>query len=370
MQHKIKLLPPDIGPEVQSLFSAELQDSIKEPDKALQNFQLTIQKFFPQHSLVGLSSGTAAIHLGLRILGVKKGDLVLCSTFTFAATVNAILYLEAIPVLIDSEEQTWNMDPNLLEAAIADRIKSGKKPAVVLLVHSYGTPAKVEPIVKIADAYNIPLLEDAAPALGARYQNQMVGTFGNCGAFSFNYNKIITTAGGGMLISKEEELIRQANHLANQARQHAPYYIHDEVGYNYRMSGLAASLGLAQLSFFHQKLARKKQLFLTYKKELDGFSGISFQDLSGEIKPNYWLTSFLVQSKEAKEKAYHSLQAAGIECRMLWNPMHLQPAFRQYPCFLNGVSERLFERGLSLPSAVSLTDTEQEEVINKLKASL
>ena len=258
----------------------------------------------------------------------------------------------------------------LTVAAITEGIRNGKKPAAVLLVHSYGTPAKVEHIVNIADAFNIPLLEDAAPAFGARYQDQMVGTFGNFGAFSFNYNKIITTAGGGMLISKEEELIRQANHLANQARQHAPYYFHDEVGYNYRMSGLAASLGLVQLPFFHQKLARKKQLFLTYKNELDGFSGISFQDLPGEIKPNYWLTSFLMQSKEAKERAYQSLNAAGIECRMLWNPMHLQPAFRQYPGFLNGVSERLFDRGLSLPSAVSLTESEQEEVICQLKASL
>ena len=275
-----------------------------------------------------------------------------------------------MPVFIDSEEQSWNMDPILLEAAISEGIRKGKKPAVVLLVHSYGTPAKVDIIRKIAQSYQIPILEDAAPAFGAYYQDQMVGTFGEFGAFSFNYNKIITTAGGGLLISKDEAWIRQANHLANQARQQAPFYVHDYVGYNYRMSGLAASLGFVQLSYLPQKLERKQQIFYTYKMELQDYSGISFQELPKEIKPNYWLTSFLLQSKEAKEKAFYTLQRSGVECRMLWNPMHLQPAFRKYSSFISGVAEDLFQRGLSLPSAVSLTDSEQEKVIRQLQASL
>lgn len=370
MHYKIKLLPPDFCPEVQKLFNREVVSTCSDPEIALQKFQASLKKYLPQHSLLGLNSGTAALHLGLQLLGVKRGDQVLCPTFTFAATVNAILYLQANPVFIDSEEQSWNMDPALLELAITEGLKKGKRPAAILLVHSYGTPAQIDAILKVSQTYKIPILEDAAPAFGAYFQGQMVGTFGEFGAFSFNYNKILTTAGGGLLIGRDEASISQANHLANQARKQAPFYLHDTMGYNYRMSGLAASLGFVQLSFLSQKLDRKKQLFTIYKRELQECAGIRFQDFPKETEPNYWLTSFLLNSKEAKEKAFNTLQSAGIECRMLWNPMHLQPAFRKYTSFLSGVAEDLFNRGLSLPSAVSLTDSEQEEVINQVKISL
>ncbi len=370
MQYRIKLLPPDIDSAVQKDFVRDLSATNMEPDGAINAFHTAAGKFFPDHTVLGVSSGTAALHLALQVSGVKENDDVLCPGFTFAATVNAILYLKAQPVFIDSEKDTWNMDPALLEAAILEGIKKGRKPAAVLLVHSYGTPAKVEAIQEIAERYKIPLVEDAAPAFGAYYNGKMAGTFGDCGAFSFNYNKIITTAGGGLLISKNEELIQRANYLANQARAQAPFYLHHSMGYNYRISGLAATLGTVQLPRLQQKLLRKKQIHSKYREELDGYRGIKFQDLPEAVQPNYWLTSFLLEGEYAKEKVFQGLRNAGIECRMLWNPMHLQPAFRHFSSFLNGVSEGLFKAGISLPCSVSLKDHEQEEVISCLKSVL
>lgn len=362
MSVRIPLLPPDISEAVLQKFNSRLSAHATVPAASLSAFQKEMKTFFPAYAVLGLNSGTAALHLGLQVLGVKAGDFVLCPTFTFAATVNAILYLDAIPILIDSEMQTWNMDPGLLEQALKELDARGRKPTAILLVHAYGTPAQIRDIRALASAFQVPLLEDAAAALGSYYDGQMAGSFGEMGAFSFNYNKIITTAGGGMLISKSEGWIKQADFLANQAREEAPYYLHSTTGFNYRMSGLAAELGFAQLPFFQEKLLRKKAIYNCYKNQLENHGGITFQELPGHITPNHWLTSFLLANETGKEKVYRALQSAGIECRMLWRPMHLQPAYRNFPQHLNGVAEELFQRGLSLPSGISLTEREQTEI--------
>lgn len=365
---RIKLLPPDIAPAVLNSFAHALAATATAPDQQLAAFHGSFNPYFPEHSLLGLSSGTAALHLALRLLGIGQDDYVICPSFTFSATVNAILYQQATPVFIDSEAQSWNMDPLLLEEALEDMGKKGRKPGAIIVVHAYGTPAKIAEIQALASHYQIPLIEDAAPALGAAYQGQMLGTFGLLGAFSFNYNKIITTAGGGLLLSKEETLIRQADYLANQARTEAPFYLHETWGYNYKMSGLAAQLGKVQAGLLEEKIASKKEIFNTYRQGLEGTAGIEFQDLAAEMSPNYWLSSFLMKSEKDKLKAYKHLHAAGIEGRMLWRPLHLQPAYGHFPGYLNGVAKMLFQRGLSLPSACSLSQEEQTTVIDRLKS--
>lgn len=364
---RIPLLPPDIEPAVLSSFTRELHADAASPDRQQAGFHKALKPLFPDHALLALSSGTAALHLGLRLLGVGEGDYVLCPTFTFAATVNAILYQHASPVFIDSEELSWNMSPELLQQAITSLRRQDKKIAAIIVVHAYGTPASMDAITEIAGEYKIPILEDAAPALGAFYGERMAGTIGELGAYSFNYNKVITTAGGGLLVSREEELIRQADYLANQARAQAPYYFHETWGYNYRMSGMAAQLGTIQLGLLQEKLHRKKEIFSIYRHQLEGCAGIRFQELPAMMKPNYWLSSFLMKDEAGKLEAYRQLQAAAIECRMLWRPLHLQPAYRDFPAYLNGVSEMLFSKGLSLPSACSLSEDEQAEVIARLK---
>lgn len=366
MSFRIPLLPPDISPAVLQKFNSRLSVHATNPTVSLSAFQEEINTFLPAHTVLGLNSGTAALHLALRVLGVKAGDYVLCSTFTFAATVNAVLYLDAIPVLIDSEMPSWNMDPTLLEQAIRELKGRGEKPAAILLVHAYGTPARIREISELANAFDIPLLEDAAAALGAYYNGQMAGSFGEMGAFSFNYNKIVTTCGGGLLISRNKERIQQADFLASQAREDAPFYLHSTTGYNYKMSGLAAEFGLAQLSFLKEKLFRKKAIYNRYKQQLEGCGGITFQVLPGNVEPNHWLSSFLLADEAGKDKVYRELQKAGIECRMLWLPMHLQPAYKDFPQYLNGMAEELFQKGLSLPSGLSLTESEQEEIMARV----
>lgn len=364
---RIPLLPPDIEPAVLTAFGHQVQENASRPDQQLAGFHTALKPLFPDHSLLAVTSGTAALHLGLRLLGVGPGDYVLCPTFTFAATVNAILYQQAVPVFVDSEAVSWNMSPELLQQAIKELQQEGKKVAAIVVVHAYGTPASMEAIMAIADTSQIPLLEDAAPALGSFYGENMAGTFGRLGVFSFNYNKVITTAGGGLLLSREEALIREADYLANQARAQAPYYLHETAGYNYQMSGLAAQLGILQLGLLEEKLRRKKEIFDHYRQELEGYKGITFQELPPIMKPNYWLTSLLMKDEADKLEAYRQLHAAGIECRMLWRPLHLQPAYCHYPAFLNGQSEALFSLGLSLPSASFLSKEEQAAVIEALK---
>lgn len=370
MQYRIPLHPPDISPEVQQALGAEIAAAGHSQQKAFSDFYAALRPHFPAREMLALNSCTAALHLGLRLLGVGEGDRVLCPTFTFAATVNAILYQQATPVFIDSEAGSWNMDPVLVEQALADQQRQGKKVAAIVVVHAYGTPARLDELKALASAFQLPLLEDAAAAFGAYYKGAMVGTLGDCGAYSFNYNKIITTAGGGLLVSKQPGLIEQADYLAGQARAEAPYYHHEQMGYNYRMNGLAAQLGALQLAHFRAKLMRKKQLFTTYRQLLEGVGGIAFQELSDDVESNYWLTSFLAPSEEAKEKVLRRLRGQGIECRMLWRPMHCQPAYSHFPFYSSGVAEELFQRGISLPSGVGLTESQQQAIVELVEQSL
>lgn len=370
MQYRIPLLPPDIPEKVQESLRTELASADLSPQASQARFHQAVQPFFPGHAVLGLSSCTAALHLGLRLLGVKPGEPVLCPTFTFAATVNAILYQQGVPVFIDSEEESWNMDPELVGQALADYRRREKRVAAIVVVHAYGTPAKMEALQELARTYRVPLLEDAAAAFGARYKGAMAGTLGDAGAYSFNYNKLITTAGGGLLISKDSSLIQQADFLANQARAQAPFYHHEELGYNYRMNGLAAQLGAVQLAHFPEKLERKKAIFQVYGNLLEGLGGLSFQELPEDICPNYWLTSFLLPQESLKEKVFKFLQQQGIECRMLWRPMHYQPAYKEFEVYNKGCAERLFRQGLSLPSSVALSEGQQQEVVDQLRRCL
>ena len=318
--------------------------------------------------VAALSSGTAAIHLALVILGIKAGDEVICQSMTFSASANPIAYQGALPVFIDSEEATWNMSPEYLEQAIQDRIQQGKKPKAIIVVHLYGMPAQMSEIMAIARRYQIPVIEDAAEALGSTYKGQAVGTFGDIGILSFNGNKIITTSGGGALISANAEYVKQARFLATQARDHAPHYQHSQIGYNYRMSNVCAGIGRGQMEVLPKRVAQRRYNFDFYKQALAGIKGIQFITDSGkDFYSNHWLTTILVDSNEF---SMNDIQAAlhddNIDCRPLWKPMHLQPVFENSLYYGDGVSERLFKKGLCLPSGSNLTDEELNRVVARI----
>jgi dTDP-4-amino-4,6-dideoxygalactose transaminase len=312
-----------------------------------------------------LSSGTAAIHLALIILGVKRGDEVICSSFTFSASANPIMYQGATPVFIDSELDTWNMDPELLETAIKDRMTKGYKPKAIVLVHLYGMPAKINEIHEISQRFDIPLIEDAAEALGSRYNGRSCGSFGPIGILSFNGNKIITTSGGGALISNNLKYIEKAKFLATQARDKAPHYQHSEVGYNYRMSNIVAGIGRGQLEVLENRVAKRRENNQYYRKLLSDFDFISFQNEPIGHFSNYWLTTIIVEPNKAgltQDTIRINMELENIETRPLWKPMHLQPVFSGYPAYLNGVAEQLFINGLCLPSGSNLSEEEKERI--------
>jgi len=323
-----------------------------------------------------LSSGTAAIHLALIILGIKPGDEVIASSFTFSATVNPIVYTGAIPVLIDSEPHTWNMDPDLLEKAIIDRRSgnSGRKVKAIIVVHLYGMPANIERIMEIANNYEIPVIEDAAEALGSKFRGTQVGTFGKAGILSFNGNKIITTSGGGALISNDKEIIDRARFLATQARDKAPHYQHSHIGYNYRMSNVLAGIGLGQMEVIDERVKARRKNFLFYKEHLLKYKGISFLEEPGKSYfSNYWLTTILLDPAETgvtREDLQAALENENIESRPLWKPMHLQPVFSSCPAYVNGTSEELFKNGLCLPSGSNLTDQDRSEIMDVITKTL
>ncbi|MEO6133705.1 MAG: aminotransferase class I/II-fold pyridoxal phosphate-dependent enzyme [Ginsengibacter sp.] len=321
--------------------------------------------------VTALSSGTAAIHLALVILGVEAGDEVICQSMTFSASANPIRYLGAIPIFIDSEERTWNMDPVLLEEAIKDRIAKGKKPKVIIPVHLYGMPASMIEIMAIATKYEIAVVEDAAEALGSSIDGQMCGTFGDIGILSFNGNKIITTSGGGAMISKNENFINKATFLATQARDPAPHYEHSHIGYNYRMSNICAGIGRGQMEVISKRVKERRRNFLFYEESFGDISGISMlQEPNGFIS-NRWLTTILVNPKKtggiSREDIRIFLERDNIESRPLWKPMHMQPVFKNFPYFGGGVSEELFDLGLCLPSGSNLTQMDLERVVQNLK---
>jgi dTDP-4-amino-4,6-dideoxygalactose transaminase len=313
-----------------------------------------------------LSSGTAAIHLALIILGIEAGDEVLCSSFTFSGSCNPIAYLRAVPVFVDSEMETWNMDPDLLEIAIKDRItKTGRTPKALILVHLYGMPSKINEIMQIADRYSISVVEDAAEALGSTYNGKQAGTFGHLGVYSFNGNKIITTSGGGALVSSNETWIKKARFLSTQARDSAPHYEHSEIGYNYRLSNVCAGIGRGQLQVLNERVNQRRKVFEVYKKEL-GSLPIQFIDEPQGHVSNRWLTTVLFESFEQREHIRIALEKKNIESRPLWKPMHLQPVFKNSPAYRNGVSESLFDRGLCLPSGSNLSTADHARVVEAI----
>jgi len=323
--------------------------------------------------VVALNSGTAALHLGLILLGVKPKDEVICQSFTFAASANPIAYLGATPIFIDSENDTWNMDPVLLEMAIEDRLeKTGKLPKAIIPVHLYGMPAKMKEINAIAEKYEIPVLEDSAEAIGSKLYNQKCGTFGELAALSFNGNKMITTSGGGALVCKTLEEANLVRFYSTQARDVAPYYQHTHIGYNYRMSNICAGIGRGQMTVLDEHIARRRAIHSIYSALLSDVKGISvMQNPSPEWNSNFWLTCILVNPDESgtnQDTIRMGLDAANIETRMLWKPMHLQPVFAECPYYGNGVSERLFNMGLCLPSGPTLTDDDIFRVVNTIKS--
>lgn len=321
--------------------------------------------------VAALSSGTAAIHLALIILGVEQGDEVLCSSFTFSGSVNPVLYQKAVPVFIDSEKDTWNMDPGLLEEAIKDRIARGKKPRALILVHLYGMPAKLEELLSLAEQYEIPVIEDAAEALGSSYDGRKLGSFGLMGILSFNGNKIITTSGGGALLSDNPEYVEKARFLATQARDPAPHYQHSHVGYNYRMSNVLAAIGRGQLEVIGDRLEKRREMNRFYRLLLGKIPGIEFlTEPAGRFFSNHWLTSITINPEKTdgitREKVRQHLEKENIETRPLWKPMHLQPVFKDYPAYVNGTSEKLFRNGLCLPSGSNLSSSDKERIAEAL----
>lgn len=321
--------------------------------------------------VAALSSGTAALHLGLILLGVKTGDEVICQSMTFSASANPIVYLGAQPIFVDSESMTWNMCPNALEEAIKERIQKGKKPKAIIAVHLYGMPYQVDAIRSIANQYEIPILEDSAEALGSSFKNQKCGTFGDISVLSFNGNKIITTSGGGALVSRNKEWKEKAVFLATQARDHAPHYQHSEIGYNYRMSNICAGIGRGQMEVLDAHVNKRRQIHQFYRELFQPFPFIKvLQEPSKDYYCNHWLTTITIEQNAknlTREGLRLALEEQQIESRPLWKPMHLQPVFHKYPFYGGTIAEDLFEKGLCLPSGSNLT---QEDKIRIKEAIL
>ena len=327
-----------------------------------------VERYLNHQSYVGvLSSGTAAIHLGLLLLGVKAGDEVICQSMTFSASANPILYLGATPVFIDSEDETWNICPSDLEVAIMDRIAKGKKPKAIIAVHLYGVPYRVEAVKAISDKYGIPVLEDSAEALGSSYKGQKCGTFGDIGVLSFNGNKIITTSGGGAIVTPTKALKDKAVFFATQSRDDAPHYQHSEIGYNYRMSNICAGIGRGQMEVLDDHVALRRKMNAFYVDLFRDIPNVTvFTTPNDDYYANYWLSAIVVEPKTTvgidRESLRVAFEAANIESRPLWKPMHLQPVFENYPYYGTKVSQTLFEKGLCLPSGSNLTDADRERI--------
>ena len=329
-----------------------------------------LESYLSNYTHVGaLSSGTAAIHLGLILLGVQAGDEVICQSMTFSASANPILYLGAIPVFIDSEEQTWNICPVALEQAIQDRIQKGNKPKAIIAVHLYGVPYQIEAIRNVADKYGIPILEDSAEALGSSYKGQKCGTFGDIGILSFNGNKIITTSGGGAIVTKTKKQKEKAVFYATQSRDNAPHYQHSHIGYNYRMSNICAGIGRGQMEVLDDHVALRRQMHDFYVDIFKGIDGVEVFSVPNEdYFANYWLSAITIDATKtngiSRESLRLALEGANIESRPLWKPMHLQPIFEKYLYYGGKVAENLFENGLCLPSGSNLGDVDRQRIKN------
>ncbi len=369
MDSKIWLSSPHMGGNEQSYINTAFETNWIAPlGPNVIGFENDLQDYLKEGSYVAaLSSGTAAIHLGLILIGVSSGDEVICQSKTFSASANPIVYLGAKPIFVDSEKDTWNICPEQLEIAIKDRISKGTKPKAIIAVHLYGMPYKVDEIHDIANRYDIPVLEDSAEALGSHYNSRNCGTFGDIATLSFNGNKIITTSGGGALVSNDLNIKERAVFLATQAREKAVEYLHETIGYNYRMSNISAGIGRGQMEVLDDHVNARRRNYDTYKSNLSSIEELTFKDEPNNAFSNRWLSCILLPSMEIRNNVLNTLSEKSIEARPLWKPMHQQPVFKDAPKYLNGVSDELFERGLCLPSGSNLTENELDRVISAIK---
>ena len=374
-QSKIWLSSPHLGGSEQKFVQEAFDTNWIAPlGPNVDGFELDLKAYLKESVFVGaLSSGTSAIHLGLILLGVTKGDAVLVQTHTHNASVNPILYQGATPVFVDSELKTWNLCPIALEEAIVDRIAKGIKPKAIIAVHLYGVPYQIEAVRAVADNYGIPILEDSAEALGSTYKGQKCGTFGDIGILSFNGNKIITTSGGGAIVTKTKALKDKAVFYATQSRDAAPHYQHSEIGYNYRMSNICAGIGRGQMEVLDHHVVLRRAMHDFYVALFKGISGVTvFTAPNTDYFSNHWLSAILIDPTKTngitRETLRLALEAANIESRPLWKPMHLQPIFEKYPYYGDKVAETLFENGLCLPSGSNLTDSDRERIAAVIKS--
>jgi dTDP-4-amino-4,6-dideoxygalactose transaminase len=369
---KIWLSPPHIGAfEEEFVQDAFRSNWIAPLGPHVDGFESELCALTGRSKALALSSGTAALHLALIVLGVKPGDWVLCQSFTFAGTINPVVYQGATPVLIDSEPDTWNMDPGALREAIEEGLRRGVKVKAVIPVHLYGMPAKMAEILAIAREFEIPVVEDAAEALGSAINGEPCGGFGDLSVLSFNGNKIVTTSGGGALLSDNAAWIEEARFLSNQSRDAAPHYQHTRIGYNYRLSNILAAIGRGQLKLLSERVSARRANFERYRRFFEGVDGVSVLPEPASYFSNRWLTTILVDPSIThgidREALRLALAAENIEARPLWKPMHLQPVFKDAPYFGDGLSERLFEQGLCLPSGSSLTEGDFERIFRVLR---
>lgn len=358
-KEKIWLSPPHMGGnELKYIHNAFDTNWISQYGSNIDEFENSLERYLGNNSHVtALSSGTAAIHLALRLLNVEEGDFVICQSFTFVASANPILYLKAIPVFVDSENQTWNMCPEALEDAVKYCIQQGKKPKAIITVCLYGMPFMADEILQISKKYEIPVIEDSAEALGSKYKGQPCGTFGDLSAISFNGNKIITTAGGGVLISKSQETKKRTLFLATQGKDNEEFYNHSELGYNYRMDNIAAGIGRGQLETLEEKIIQRRKNHDFYQELVGNNEDIElFSAPNSDFYSNYWLNTVIVKNKISKEDLRSKFSQNNIETRYLWKPMHLQPLYKDCKFFGNNLSGTLFDTGLCLPSGTNLTD--------------
>lgn len=366
---KIWISPPHMGGSEQKFVQEAFETNwIASEGSNLVGFEQDLENYLsPEVFVCALNSGTSAIHLGLILLGVKAGDAVICQSMTFSASANPILYLGATPIFIDSETDTWNLCPIALENAILDRIEKGSKPKAIIAVHLYGVPYKIEEIRRIADQYEIPILEDSAEALGSSYKGQKCGTFGDIGIFSFNGNKIITTSGGGAIVTKTKELKEKALFFATQSRDNAVHYQHSEIGYNYRLSNICAGIGRGQMEVLDSRVSLRKAMHDFYVDLFKDIPGVSVFSVHNEdYSSNYWLSALVVEPQMTngidREVVRLALEAENIESRPLWKPLHLQPVFEHYPYYGSNVAATLFEKGLCLPSGSNLTEDDRGRI--------
>lgn len=372
---KIWLSSPHMGPqELEYMVDAFNSNWIAPLGPYVDGFETDLANYNKVSEVAALSSGTAAIHLALILLGVKWGDEVICQSFTFSASANPIVYQGATPVFVDSEPETWNISPFYLRKAIEERIKNGKKPKAIIVVHLYGMPANMNEILNISREFDIPVIEDAAEALGSKYFDQPCSTFGDYGILSFNGNKIITTSGGGALLCKDITKISKARFLATQARDSADHYEHSHIGFNYRMSNICAAIGRGQMKVLDQRVEARRSNFQFYKENLKEYTGIKFlEELEGSYS-NRWLTTILVEPKElngiSRKNLYDQFKLENIETRPLWKPMHLQPVFSEAHYYGEDIAEKLFENGLCLPSGSNLQEQDLNRVLSCFKSYL